>query len=149
MSVPDVGNAGKRATFMVFGSFVLIPVFTMLYFMQANLVLPIALLGLSFSLIPAVMWPSVAYMVEAKNLGCAYALMTLIQQAGVGGASLSIGWLNSANQASLDNPEGYMPMVLFLSVLSLLGFIFSLWLRKVETGVNHNGLEKSTFRHTK
>ena len=33
------------------------------------------------------MWPSVAYIVEERRLGTAYAVMTLIQQLGVTGVS--------------------------------------------------------------
>jgi len=76
-----VDKVGKRALFMVFGSFLMMPVFLMMAYQVTPLAVPVAMMGIAFSLIPAVMWPSVAYIVEEKRLGTAYAVMTLIQQA--------------------------------------------------------------------
>ena len=66
------------------------------------------MMGVAFSLIPAVMWPSVAYIVEEKRLGTAYALMTLVQQIGVAGMNWLIGRANDAGGASAANPGGYV-----------------------------------------
>jgi hypothetical protein len=88
------------------------------------------------------MWPSVAYLVEEKKLGKAYALMTLIQQVGVAAFAYLIGKFNDLSGASSTNPEGYNPGLWLLSILGIIGFIFSFLLRKVETGPNAHGLEK-------
>ena len=75
-----VDRVGKRAWFMMFGSLLLMPVYLMMAYSNICLYVPVALMGIAFSLIPAVMWPSVAYIVDESRLGTAYALMTLIQQ---------------------------------------------------------------------
>ena len=73
---------GKRAFLMMFGSILLMPVYLMMGYTNVSLYLPVCMMGVAFSLIPAVMWPSVAYIVDQNRLGTAYALMTLIQQIG-------------------------------------------------------------------
>ena len=81
-----VDRVGRRALFMLVGSSLLVPAFVLLVpgaGLTPSLYLPIALLGVAFSLVPAVMWPSVTYVVEQNRLGTAYALMTLVQQVGV------------------------------------------------------------------
>ncbi len=137
---------GRRASLMALGSVLLMPVFLLIAYTSVNLIIPVAMLGIAFSLIPAIMWPSVAFVVEEKKLGKAYAFMTLLQQAGVAGMNWLLGWLNESNAASADNPLGYIPMVWALSTLGILALIFSLWLRKIETGPRSHGLEKSTIK---
>ena len=88
------------------------------------------LLGGVFSLIPAVMWPSVAYIVEARRLGSAYALMTFCQQVGWAVVPLAVGALNDRFLAGPDNPPGYAPGMWFYTALVALGLFFAwrLWL---------------------
>ena len=49
------------------------------------------LLGLSFSLLPAVLWPTVPKYVAPANLGTAYGLMTALQNAGLFAANVAAG----------------------------------------------------------
>ena len=77
-----VDRVGKRALLMMFGSLLLIPVYLMMAYTHVNLYVPMAMMGIAFSLIPAVMWPSVAYIVDQSKLGTAYGLMTMIQNIG-------------------------------------------------------------------
>ena len=132
---------GKRALFMIFGAITLMPVYLMMAYQVVPLTVPVIMMGIAFSLIPAVMWPSVAYIVEERRLGTAYAVMFLIQQLGVAGMNWLIGRTNDANQASAANPEGYIPMMWIFSVLGILGLIFAVLLRREETGPNGHGLE--------
>jgi len=67
-----VDRVGKRALLMMFGSLLLIPVYLMMAYTRINLYVPMAMMGVAFSLIPAVMWPSVAYIVDQSKLGTAY-----------------------------------------------------------------------------
>ena len=90
-----VDRVGKRALLMMFGSLLLIPVYLMMAYTQINLYVPMAMMGVAFSLIPAVMWPSVAYIVDQSKLGTAYGLMTMIQNIGLFGLNLLVGWANS------------------------------------------------------
>ncbi len=132
---------GKRATLMSFGAIFIMPVFIIMTYVHINLHIPVAMLGLAFSLIPAIMWPSVSYVVEENKLGKAYALMTLLQQVGVAFMNWFIGYLNDSAHASNLNPKGYLPMIWILSALGIFGLIFSIWLRKIEVSPKGHGLE--------
>ncbi|MDP3444325.1 MAG: MFS transporter, partial [Ignavibacteria bacterium] len=70
---------GKRSLLMMFGSLLLVPVYLLMAYTQVSLFIPMAMMGIAFSLIPAVMWPSVAIIVDEAKLGTAYGLMTMIQ----------------------------------------------------------------------
>jgi MFS family permease len=139
-----VDKVGKRSLFMVFGSFLMMPVFLMMAYQVTPLAVPVAMMGIAFSLIPAVMWPSVAYIVEEKRLGTAYAVMTLIQQLGVMGVPLVIGFLNDHYQASAENPAGHIAGMWAFSILGFLALFFAIMLRREETGPNAHGLETIT-----
>lgn len=132
---------GKRALLMMIGSAAILPVYLMLVYSNIPIYIPIILMGLAFSLIPAIMWPSVAYLVEERRLGTAYSLMTLIQQIGVALFNVLLGWANDTWQASAANPGGYEAGMWLLSILGIVGFIFSYLLRKNETGPSGHGLE--------
>jgi MFS family permease len=78
-----VDKRGKRATLMFYGSAMLIVVHLILAFTRITPYIPIFILGISFSLVPAAMWPAVGKLVEEKRLGTAYGLMTWIQSFGL------------------------------------------------------------------
>lgn len=144
-----VDKIGKRALFMAAGSFLLMPVYLMMAYHVTPLWVPIIMMGIAFSLIPAVMWPSVAYIVEERRLGTAYAVMTLIQQIGVAGMNWMIGQANDAFGASAANPMGYAPGMWIFSILGFLALIFAIMLRREETGPNAHGLETITVGSSK
>ena len=89
------------------------------------------LLGLSFSLLPAVLWPTVVRYVAPEHLGTAYGLMTALQNAGLFFANLIAGYLNDRSGASAANPDGYTPMLWFFTILSMVAFLVTLrlWVR--------------------
>ena len=62
-----VDRIGKRALLMMFGSLLLIPVYLLMAYTHVSLYVPMAMMGIAFSLIPAVMWPSVAYVVDGAE----------------------------------------------------------------------------------
>lgn len=136
-----VDRVGKRALFMMFGSFLLIPVYLMMAYSRVSLYIPMAMMGVAFSLIPAVMWPSVAYLVDQPKLGTAYGLMTMIQNIGLAGFNLLIGWANDFGGASAEHPEGYVLGMWIFSVVGFLGLLFAYLLRRQETGPHAHGLE--------
>jgi MFS family permease len=140
-----VDRLGKRSLFMMFGSALLIPVFLMMAYTSINLLVPMAMMGIAFSLIPAVMWPSVAYIVDQSKLGTAFGLMTMIQNIGLAGFNLLIGWSNDHWQASAANPAGYTPGMWMFSVLGFLGLLFAALLKRAESGPNALGLETITM----
>jgi len=131
---------------MVVGSLLLIPVYLIMAYTRIPLIVPMAVMGISFSLIPAVMWPSVAYLVEQSKLGTALGLMTMIQNIGLAGFNFLIGWSNTHWQASGENAAGYIPGMWMFSSLGLLALFFSLMLLRTERGPNARGLETITTK---
>ena len=102
-----------------------------------------AMMGFAFSLIPAVMWPSVALVVKEEKLGTAYGLMTMIQNIGLFLFNIMIGWANDFSGASAENPTGYRLGMWIFSILGFLGLFFAFMLRRNEMGPNAHGLELS------
>ena len=139
-----VDKVGKRALFMMFGSILLMPVYLMMAYSHISLFVPVTLMGIAFSLIPAVMWPSVAYIVDQSRLGTAYALMTLFQQIGFFLLNLLIGRANDYAGAGLQNVGGYALGMWIFSVLGFVGLTFAILLRLRETGPQGHGLETIT-----
>ena len=157
-----VDRIGKRALLMMLASILLIPVYLMMAYLPSSshvvlhlpwggalelptlLLVTMAMMGVAFSLIPAVMWPSVAYIVEQSKLGTAYGLMTMIQNIGLAGFNLLIGWANDHGHASAQNPAGYRLGMWIFSILGFLGLFFAFLLRQRETGPQGHGLETIT-----
>jgi|GraSoiStandDraft_16_1057320.scaffolds.fasta_scaffold05574_3 MFS family permease len=135
---------GRRATLMMLGSTLLIPVYLMMAYTNVSLYVPMAMMGVAFSLIPALMWPSVAYIVDQSKLGTAYGLMTMIQNIGLAAFNLLIGWANDHGHASAQNPAGYRLGMWIFSVLGFLGVLFAFLLRQRERGPHGHGLETIT-----
>jgi len=137
-----VDRIGKRASLMFLGAALLIPVYALIGYTQVSLYVPMAMMGIAFSLIPAVMWPSVAYVVEENKLGTAFGLMTMIQNIGLFGFNLMVGALNDSAKAGAANPAGYHAgMVWAFSGLGFAALLFAFLLRRSETGPGARGLE--------
>ena len=144
-----VDRVGKRSLFMMAGSLLLVPVYLMMAYTSVPLVVPMAIMGIAFSLVPAVMWPAVAYLVEEAKLGTAYGLMTMIQNIGLFGFNWMIGSANDFSAASATNPGGYAMGMWIFSVLGFLGFFFAFMLRREEMGPHSHGLETITVKSTR
>ena len=130
---------GKGASMMLLGAVIMIAchsVFAFVLPMYPNKVLAlctILVLGVSFSLVPASMWPSVPKIIDEKILGSAYCLIFWVQNIGLCLVPLLIGKLRVAT-------NGYMvPMIVFAS-FGVLAFLLSLAL-KVEDKKKGYGLE--------
>lgn len=99
---------GKGATMLIFGSLLLICCHLVFAFVlpetKSELLAytTIVILGLSFSLVPASLWPSVPKIVDEKILGSAYCLIFFIQNWGLFFAPLLIG--NVLASSNADNP---------------------------------------------
>jgi MFS family permease len=141
-----VDKIGKRALFMMFGSLLLIPVYLIMAYSQVSLYVPMAMMGVAFSLIPAVMWPSVAYIVDESKLGTAYGVMTMIQNIGLFGFNLLIGWENDHAAASAGNPAGYHLGMWTFSVIGFLSMFCAFLLHQREAGPHGHGLETITAK---
>ncbi len=139
-------RVGKRSLLMMFGSLLLVPVYLMMAHTQISLYVPMAMMGVGFALIPGIMWPSVAYIVGESKLGTAYGLMTLVQNIGLSGFNLLIGWANDYSGASATNPDGYALGMWLFSSLGLFAFMFGWLLRRRELGPHGHGLETITVK---
>lgn len=161
-------KVGKRSLLMMFGSLLIIPVYLMMAykfgrpdvmtdssFVNINLdffdihaaipiylLLPMSIMGIAFSLVPAVMWPSVALVVDNSKLGTGYGLMTMIQNIGLFGFNILIGFANDISGASAQNPAGYNAGMWIFSTLGFFGLFFAFMLRRSEMKSGGHGLEK-------
>ncbi|WP_242393317.1 MFS transporter [Anaeromyxobacter oryzisoli] len=155
---------GKRALLMAAGSAILVPPFLLLPFWRSGVELPgialpwvgtivsagtpldavvsMAMLGLAFALVPAVLWPAVTYLVPGERLGSAYALMTFCQQVGWAAMSWGMGKVKDAARASAANPAGWTAVMGMLAALATAGFVFSFLLWRSERGAHPHGLER-------
>jgi MFS family permease len=137
-------KVGKRATFMLAAATLLMPVYLLMGYTNVPLFVPLCMMGIAFSVIPAVMWPSVAYIVDQNRLGTAYAMMTLIEQVGFFTMNLLIGKANDHQHAGFGNLEGYRLGMLIFTGLAMIGLISAALLRIREAGPHTHGLETIT-----
>jgi MFS family permease len=119
---------GRHAPMLALGALLLPLSMLIMAFTHWSLWIATALIGVSFSLVPAVIWPLTSKLVLPRRFGTALGLMWMVQNAGIGGANLVAGWLNDGAHASAQNPAGYQPMMLFFTTASALGFGFALLL---------------------
>ncbi|MGH8253195.1 MAG: MFS transporter [Steroidobacteraceae bacterium] len=127
-----VDRVGHHAQLLVAGSLLLPLSFLCLASANMNLWVSSVLLGISFSMVPAVLWPAVPRVAAAAVLGTAYGLMTLLQNAGLALANLIAGWLNDRGGAGAAHVQGYAGMLWFFGLLSLAGLVFALLLWRHE-----------------
>ncbi|MBR4849844.1 MAG: MFS transporter [Alistipes sp.] len=146
---------GKGATMLILGSLLMI-----VCHLTFALVLPnfkseviayaaILLLGISFSLVPASLWPSIPKIMDKRFLGSAYSLIFWVQNFGLSGTPMLIGWaLEKSNPGVAEQiaagAEGVaynytVPMLIFAS-LGGLALLFSLLLKAMDKR-NGYGLE--------
>ncbi len=123
-------RVGRYAPMLAFGALLLPLAIAVMAVSPWSLWVGTVLIGVSFSLVPAVMWPLTAKLVPAERFGTAIGLMWVVQNLGIGGANVVAGWLNDAYGAGALNPAGYQPMMLFFFLSGALGFGFAmlLWL---------------------
>jgi MFS family permease len=121
-------RTGRYAPMLVFGAVLLPLAIAILAYTPWNLWIATALIGVSYSLVPAVMWPLLSKLVTPARFGTALGLMWVVQNAGIAGANLVAGWLNDRAGASALNPAGYEPMMRFFGISSSLGFLFAVLL---------------------
>ena len=121
-------RSGRYAPMLAFGTLLLPLSLAVMALTHGSLWGATLMIGVSFSLVPAVMWPLTSTLVSPARLGTAVGLMSVVQNAGIAGANLVAGWLNDLTAASAQNPAGYQPMMLFFGALSTLGFGFALLL---------------------
>jgi len=122
------GRTGRYAPMLAFGALLLPLSIAVMALTHWSLWVATAMIGVSFSLVPAVMWPLTSKLVSPTRFGIALGLMSVVQNTGIAGANVVAGSLNDWTAASALNPAGYQPMMLFFGAVSSLGFGFALLL---------------------
>lgn len=118
-----VDRVGKRGSMMLAGSLMLIPCHLAMGLTEWNPIPSMIVLGFSFSLVPAALWPAVPLLVDGKAIGTAFGLMAMVQNFGLAIFPWIIGSLR-------DTSQDYTAGMMVFAALGLLGFIFSLLLRQ-------------------
>ena len=109
----------------------------------------IVVLGVSFSLVPAALWPSVPKIMDARFLGSAYSLIFWIQNIGLALFPMLIGQVLTATNAGVADPMDYnytWPMLLF-AALGVAALLMALYLKALDTK-KHYGLEEPNIKPT-
>jgi len=94
----------------------------------------ILVLGASFSLVPAALWPSVPKLVDAKVIGSAYALIFWIQNIGLWLFPLLIGKVLDATNPGVTDPTkfDYTAPLIMLACLGVAALVLGLVLKVVD-----------------
>lgn len=144
---------GKGATIMVIGSVLLIVVHVLFampilnYWWFAAIIMVV--LGIAFSLVPSAMWPSVPKIIPLRLLGSAYALIFWVQNIGLGGVPLLIGYILSEycitgtvvrDGNAVAQYDYTLPMLIF-AFFGVIALFLAIWL-KIEDRKKGYGLEK-------
>ncbi len=165
-----VDHKGKAATMLIFGSILLIACHLTFAFIlplfKGNAVdgvvvayVTILVLGASFSLVPASLWPSVPKLVDQKVIGSAYALIFWIQNIGLWLFPLLIGKvLDNTNPEIVEQlkngtitPEvaatsyNYTAPLVMLACLGVAAFVLGIVL-KIWDKKKHLGLEEPNIK---
>ncbi len=133
---------GHRTLLLSLGALLMPVTFFILGATDLSLWISTVLMGISFSVIPAVIWPATSMLVEPKRLGTAFGLINVLQNLGLFACNYLAGWLNDANHAGAANPAGYGPMLQMFGALSLLALVSTLALWRREQGPNSHGLDR-------
>ena len=140
-----VDHKGKAASMLVLGSLLLIACHLTFAFVLPALkgnaaggiivaYLTILVLGSSFSLVPASLWPSVPKLVDAKVIGSAYALIFWIQNIGLWLFPLLIGKVLDKTNPGVTDPTqfNYTAPLVMLACLGVAALVLGLILKVVD-----------------
>ena len=153
-----VDNKGKAASMLMIGSLLLIICHLTFAFIlpifKGNAVggvivayVTILVLGASFSLVPAALWPSVPKLVDEKIIGSAYALIFWIQNIGLWLFPLLIGKVLENTNPGVDDPVAlnYTWPLVMLACLGVAALIIGIILKRVDAK-KHLGLEEPNIK---
>lgn len=138
-------NRGKGASMLMLGAILMFACHMIFALVPLNIgiaLTAIVILGISFSLVPAALWPSVPKLVPSSYLGTAYALIFWIQNIGLMTFPILIGSiLDRANPEGTDPSSlDYTSAMITFASLGVVAFFLGLWL-KAEDKKNKYGLE--------
>jgi MFS family permease len=132
---------GRRATLLMIAAALLPLTFIVLGATQASLWVSTTMMGVSFSVIPAVIWPSTAMLVEKHRIGTAFGLINMLQSLGLTISNSVAGALNDHFHAGATHPAGYAPMLTFFGVVGGVALFAAVRLWIGEFGAGRCGLE--------
>lgn len=149
---------GKGATMLIIGSvlvFVCHLTFALYPFQAGDAMslyvayAAILVLGVSFSLVPAALWPSIPHLVDQNYLGSAYSIIFLIQNFGLWLFPILIGYVleatNPAELLAINGGYDYTVTMLVFASCGIFAFILGVWLKRED--VKHNyGLEEPNVK---
>ena len=140
-----VDHKGKAASMLILGSLLLIAchltfAFVLPLFKESTVggiiiaYVTILVLGSSFSLVPASLWPSVPKLVDAKVIGSAYALIFWIQNIGLWLFPLLIGKVLDATNPGVTDPTkfDYTAPLIMLACLGVAALVLGFVLKAVD-----------------
>jgi len=132
---------GHRALLLVIGSLLLPVTFVVLGLTELSPWVSTVLMGVSFAMVPAIIWPSTTLIVEPKRLGIALGLITQVQALALWGSNRLAGLLADAAHAGPAHPQGYSVMLVWFGAVSLTALTSALLLWRRERGPQAHGLE--------
>ena len=108
----------------------------------------ILVLGASFSLVPAALWPSVPKLVDEKIIGSAYALIFWIQNIGLWLFPLLIGKVLDNTNVGVQDPTqlDYTYALVMLAGLGVAAFFIGVYLKAVDKKKGF-GLEEPNIKN--
>lgn len=124
-----IDRYGKSATAMIIGSLLVFAVHMTFAYTMISPYLPVILLGIAFSLVPAAMWPSMVKLVKESRIGTAYGIMYSVQNLGLWGIPLLAGIILDKTNPGNPLVADYTMTILMFAGLGLVGLLFSLLLK--------------------
>ncbi len=153
-----VDHKGKAASMLMLGSILLVICHLTFAFIlpafKGNAVggtvvayVTILVLGASFSLVPAALWPSVPKLVDEKIIGSAYAAIFWIQNIGLGLFPALIGIVLTKTNApgTAAHELNYTWALVMLAALGIAALLISVYLKAVDKKKGY-GLEEANIK---
>ena len=154
-----VDHKGKAASMLMLGSILLVICHLTFAFILPGVsaksaaggvvvaYVTILVLGASFSLVPAALWPSVPKLVDEKIIGSAYAAIFWIQNIGLGLFPALIGIvLNNTNpEGAAAHELNYTWALVMLAALGIAALLISIYLKAVDKKKGY-GLEEPNIK---
>ncbi|HCT94072.1 MAG: oxalate:formate antiporter [Bacteroidetes bacterium GWE2_39_28] len=149
---------GHGADLMIIGSFMIVIIHTLFAMPFINhwiaAVILMILLGVAFSMVPSAMWPSLAKIMPERQLGTTYALTFFIQNIGLWGMPVLIGYVldkyciigtHVLNGIEVNKYNYTLPMMIFAGMCSfaiLLAFMVKIEDKKKGYGLQLPNIKK-------
>jgi MFS family permease len=130
-----VDHKGRRASMMFAGALLLVPCHLLIGYTHFPPIVPIFLVGVALSLVPAALWAAIPMMVPESRLGTAFGVVGYVQNVGL----MLFPWLAGkiADAHTVTGTDGspivdYSTTMLMFAALGLVGFLFSFLLKRAD-----------------